>query len=86
MRIIDKFNLFSLLYHCFKELDRELSADDFTLWSEDLPTPKSLASELDTWKRFWDNVEEIPCNLVQALGSCDTDSYRNIHYLLMVAI
>ena len=80
-------SLLSLVPSVLRTLDRELSADDFTLWSEDLPTPKSLAGELDRWKRFWDTADdqqEIPCNLVQALGSCDADSYRNIHYLLMV--
>ena len=68
-------------------LDGELSVDDFTFWNEDLPTPKSLAGELERWKRLWGNVDDpqtIPSNLVQALGSCDAESYRNIHHLLLI--
>ena len=52
-----------------------------------IPTPKSLAGELERWKRLWSNIDDpqtIPSNLVQALGSCDAESYRNIYQLLLI--
>ena len=57
-------------------LDTELSEQDYIFWEEDLPTPKSIASELNRWKRVW----TIPSNLLEALGSCDAD----IYYLLTI--
>ena len=58
MRIRQIQSPLSLVPSVLKTLDRELSADEFKLWSEDLPTPKSLAGELDRWKRFWDIADD----------------------------
>ena len=65
-------------------LDTELSEQDYIFWEEDLPTPKSIASEMNRWKRVWTEhslSNQIPFNLLEALGSCDADLYPNIHYL-----
>ena len=67
--------------------DQVLSAEHFIFWNQDLPIPKSLAGELERWKRLWSNVDDsetIPYNFVQALAACDADSYRNIHCLLLI--
>ena len=57
-------------------------------WKEELPTPKSLAGELRRWKRLWSNddpqSQPVPSNFVQALASCDAESYRNIYNLLII--
>ena len=67
--------------------DTELSEQDYIFWEEDLPTPKSIASELNRWKRVWTEhslSNQIPSNLLEALGCCDADIYPNIHYLLTI--
>ena len=79
--------LLSLVPSLLIKLDGDLSADDFRFWNEELSTPKSLAGELERWKRLWSNIDDpqtIPSNLVQALGSCDAESYRNIYQLLLI--
>ena len=80
--------LLSLVPSVMLSLDTVISDQDFMFWKEDLPTPKSLAGELRRWKHLWDNAnpqtQPVPSNLVQALTSCDAESYRNIHYLLMI--
>ena len=63
--------------------------DDFLYWKEDLPCSASLASELRQWQSLWQqegqNVASVPSNLLLALGSCDIDSFSNIHSLLVMA-
>ena len=39
--------LLSLVPSLLIKLDGDLSADDFRFWNEELPTPKSLAGELE---------------------------------------
>ena len=53
LKIIGILKFFSLVPSVLMALDRELSVDDYTFWTEDLPTPKSLAGELERWKRLW---------------------------------
>ena len=57
-------------------------------WKEEVPTPKSLAGELRRWKQLWSNddpqSQPVPSNFVQALASCDAESYRNIYNLLII--
>ena len=69
-------------------VDTEFSDQDFMFWKEELPTPKSLAGELRRWKRLWSNddpqSQPVPSNFVQALASCDAESYRNIYNLLII--
>ena len=48
--------LLSLVPSLLIKLDGDLSADDFRFWNEELPTPKSLAGELERWKRLWSNM------------------------------
>ena len=67
--------------------DQVLSAEHFIFLNQDLLIPKSLAGELERWKRLWSNVdhsETIPDNFVQAHAACDADSYRNSHCLLLI--
>lgn len=80
--------LLSLVPSVMLSLDTEFSDQDFMFWKEDLPTHKSLAGELRRWKRLWSNdnplTQPVPSNLVQALASCDAESFRNIHHLLLI--
>ena len=65
--------------------------DDFLYWKEDLPYSTSLASELRRWQSLWHQENQdseltgVPSNLLLALGSCDVDSFPNIHCLLVIA-
>ena len=63
--------------------------DDLLYWQEDLPCSTSLASELQRWQSLWQqgslSTTSIPNNLLLALGSCDADSFPNIHCLLVIA-
>ena len=57
-------------------------------WQEDLPCSMSLVSELRRWQSLWQQGSlstSIPNNLLLALGSCDADSFPNIHCLLVIA-
>jgi hypothetical protein len=71
---------------------RELSEhlEELLFWEQDLPCSKSLESELRRWQSLWKRKSEeveanIPNNLLLALGSCDVDSFPNIHCLLVIA-
>ena len=60
--------------------------DDFLYWKEDLPCSTSLSSELRRWQSLWQQESrDVPTNLLLALGSCDIDSFPNIHSLLAMA-
>lgn len=61
--------------------------DDFHYWNADLPCSKSLPSELRRWHALWNEsgTSENINNLVLTLGSCDVDSFPNIHRLLLIA-
>ena len=78
----------SLVPSVMLSVDTEFSDQDFMFWKEELPTPKSLAGELRRWKRLWSNddpqSQPVPSNFVQALASCDAESYRNIYNLLII--
>ena len=60
--------------------------DGLQFWDADLPCPKSLSSELRWWHTLWTDVEdsETPQNFIQALASCDSDSFPNIYQLLLI--
>ena len=66
----------------------ELSeATEATLfWENDLPFPKSLANELGRWQAMCEQSaeEELPSDLLLALGACDVDAFPNIHRLLLI--
>ena len=50
-----------------EEMDQVMSAEHLIFWNQDLPIPKSLADELEQWKRLWSNVDDsetIPDNFV----------------------
>ena len=75
-----------------KSSSRELPEhlEELLFWQQDLPCSKSLGSELRRWQALWqqkskDDEADIPNNLLLALGSCDIDSFPNIHCLLMIA-
>ena len=65
--------------------------NNLSKWEIDLPFPKSLPSEVRQWEGLWKtktlngNKElTIPNNLLQALSACDSDSFPNIHHLLLI--
>ena len=60
--------------------------DGLLFWDADLPCPKSLSSELRRWHTLWTDVEDsdTPQNFIQALASCDSDSFPNIYQLLLI--
>ena len=67
--------------------------DSLMYWKADLPYPMSLSSEVRRWQTLWSHDEarasstsstKIPDNLLLALGSCDVDSFPNIHRLLLI--
>ena len=48
-------------------MNQVMSAEHLIFWNQDLPIPKSLADELERWKRLWSNVDDsetIPDNFV----------------------
>ena len=64
--------------------------EQLLFWQQDLPSAKSLASELRRWHALWqqksrEDEVDIPNNLLLALGSCDVDSFPNIHSLWVIA-
>ena len=65
--------------------------DNLLKWEIDLPFPRSLPSEVRRWEGLWktqklngNKEQTIPNNLLQALGACDSDSFPNIHHLLLI--
>ena len=68
------------------QLSEEL--DNLMYWSADLPCPMSLSSELRRWQTLWSDesssTSSTPNNLLLALGSCDVDSFPNVHRLLLI--
>jgi hypothetical protein len=64
------------------------------LWGSDIPFRKSLENEVSRWKSLWHrkatdvNQEDcdslLPHNLLQTLRVCDSDSFPNIHCLLII--
>ncbi len=59
----------------------------FTLLESDLPFPSSLQNELRRWQTLWQSQlgADIPNTFLLALGSCDSDSFPNIHQLLLTS-
>ena len=67
----------------------------YFFWKLDLPFPKSLPNELQRWKTLWLSEQEINIihhqlkaeyqTFLQALASCDVDSFTNIYQLLLIA-
>ena len=73
--------------------------EDLMKWQGDLPFPKSLPNELRRWQCLWNskqselvskdregrkNADIIPGDFLQTLAACDTDSFPNIHCLLLI--
>ncbi len=56
-------------------------------WESDLPFPSSLQNELRRWQTLWQSQlgADIPNTFLLALGSCDSDSFPNIHQLLLIS-
>ncbi len=56
-------------------------------WESDLPFPSSLQNELRRWETLWQSQlgAETPNTFLLALGSCDSDSFPNIHQLLLIS-
>ncbi len=56
-------------------------------WESDLPFPSSLQNELRQWRTLWQGQlgADIPNTFLLALGSCDSDSFPNIHQLLLIS-
>ncbi len=56
-------------------------------WESDLPFPSSLQNELRRWHTLWQSQlgADIPNIFLLALGSCDSDSFPNIHQLLLIS-
>lgn len=66
--------------------EHHISKESFSMWQEELPTPKSLLGELERWMRLWRNDESnnIPSNFIESLRACDMDSFPNIHHLILI--
>ena len=65
---------------------QELLPIHYSLWNDNLPFPRSLGGEIDRWKRLWNDIpgessRNTPCNFLEALALCDSDSFPNIHQL-----
>lgn len=63
--------------------------EQLLFWQQDLPSSRSLANELRRWQVLWqqkgkEDEAGVPNNLLLALGSCDVDSFPNIHCLLVI--
>ncbi len=56
-------------------------------WESDLPFTISLQNELRRWHTLWQSQlgADIPNIFLLALGSCDSDSFPNIHQLLLIS-
>lgn len=79
--------LLSLIPSVFLERnEHHISKESFSMWQEELPTPKSLLGELERWMRLWRNDESnnIPSNFIESLRACDMDSFPNIHHLILI--
>ena len=68
---------------------QELLPIHYSLWNDNLPFPRSLGGEIDRWKRLWNDIpgessRNTPCNFLEALALCDSDSFPNIHQLLLI--
>ena len=60
-------------------------AADLTQFEEDLPSPKSILSELQQWKLYWQCKEkDVACDLRTSLLHCDGDAFPNIRQLLLL--
>ena len=54
-------------------------AADLTQFEEDLPSLKSILSELQQWKLYWQCKEkDVACDLRTSLLHCDGDVFPNI--------
>ena len=56
-------------------------------WESDLPFTSYLQNELSQWHALWQSQlqADIPNTFLLALGSCDSDSFPNIHQLLIIS-
>ncbi len=78
-----------------ESIDLQLILKYLQHWEADLPFPGSLGNELRRWNVLWNGKNQefhsnhsdtpLPDNLLQALGSCDKDSFPNIHCILVIA-
>ena len=62
--------------------------DSLLYWERDLPFPSSLPNELRRWKVTWQHhsdITKVPNTFHLALTACDSDSFPNIHKLLVIA-
>jgi len=61
--------------------------DQFESSHDDLPTPRTLDSELSRWFNMWSRQSvraDLPDTLMKSLVSADTDSFPNIRILLVL--
>ena len=64
----------------------------FSLWLEEIPTPKSLLGELERWRRLWSRDKSVatdssvPSNFVESLTACVLIHFQifTTYYLLVV--
>jgi len=56
------------------------------MYSNDLPNPDLVNTELKSWKRKWENepVEDRPTSLATAIQSCDKTRFPNLYILLQI--
>ena len=59
-------------------------AADLTQFEEDLPSLKSILSELQQWKLYWQCKKDVVCDLRTSLLHCDGDAFPNIRQLLLL--
>ena len=49
-------------------------AADLTQFEEEIPSPKSILSELQQWKLYWQCKKDVACDLRTSLLHCDGDA------------
>jgi len=66
------------------------AAERMKPWEPDLPTPRSLPSELRRWKFHWEQKKEegldVPETMKAALPHADVDAFPNIRMLLFLGM
>ena len=86
--------LLTLIPSVLLSLGNQQSASEerFSLWLEEIPTPKSLLGELERWRRLWSRDKSVatdssvPSNFVESLTACVLIHFQifTTYYLLVV--
>nr|XP_054770920.1 52 kDa repressor of the inhibitor of the protein kinase-like [Lytechinus pictus] len=74
----------SVLLTNAEALDEQMQ--ELMFWEADLPSPGNLKAEIQSWTRFFQNMDkaQLPENLVDCLGHADEDFFPNIRTLIIL--